>query len=437
VTGGRAAWTVAALALVGVAPPAYAGPRGDLPRPRAVVWEQGRATDRLIVKWRDPTPAVLRGRTFAPLGRLGAKGWHVVRADDALALGDALLDDPRVEQAYLAFLPAPPPFGDTGETDTPDFRALQGWLDPFPGLDALAGWGWPGGDGAGVTVADVEYDWDPLHEDLSGVPDAFAAGLASGYYAFHGTSVLGMLVAGDNGYGVLGAVPAARVLMVSPYTDDGTYSVAVAVAEAAARLAPGDVLLIEQQAYAGGTFGPVSVEPAVWDAIADAVDAGIVVVEPGGNGGLDLDAEAWDGWFDRAENDHGGILVGGGAPPDARVPRGWVRGGSSFGARVDVQGWFSGIVTSSGLDTPGYADLYAPDTHRAYTRSFGGTSGASPMVVAAAVALQGARRAAGLPPLPPESVRGAIVGTGTPQQGDAWIGPQPDVRRLLRTWMSP
>ncbi len=420
---------LALLALVGTA-------GAELPRPLRVRWEPGRATDRLVVKWAGPVPSAVGARPVRPLGRLGALGWHVVWTADAEALGNRLLDDPRVEQAYLAYLPPPPPARDP-DTDTPDFRALQGWLDPFPGLDAVAGWAWPGGDGAGVTVADVEYDWDPLHEDLSGVPDAFAAGLASGDYAFHGTSVLGMLVGGDNGYGVTGAVPGVEVAMVSPYADDGTYSVAIAVAEAAALLAPGDVLLIEQQAYAGGTFGPVSVEPAVWEAIADAVEGGIVVVEPGGNGGLDLDDAAWDGWFDRSSRDHGGILVGGGAPPDARTPRAWTRGGSSYGERVDTQGWFSGIVTTSGLDTPGYADLYAPDTHRAYTRSFGGTSGASPMVVAAAVALQGARRAAGLAPLPPATVRGAIVSTGTPQEGEAWIGPQPDVRRLLRTWMTP
>lgn len=381
-------------------------------------------------------PARLRDRDVRPLGLLQKQGWHVVVANDASALANALLTDPGVRFAYLAPLPAPPPSFVT--SDTPDFRDLQLWLDPFPGLDFAAAAGWPGGRGAGIRVADVEYGWDPFHEDLAAAPEDVIWGANADVYRFHGNSVLGMLVAGDDGLGVLGAVTDAEVDMVSPYAEDGTYSVAAAVAGAAARLAPGDVLLIEQQAYAAGTFGPVSVDPATWDAIAGAVDAGILVIEPGGNGGLDLDDEAWDGWFDRALHDHGGILVGGGAPPDARVPRAWVRGGSSHGSRVDLQGWFGGIVTASASDEDArYADLYAPETTRAYTRSFGGTSGASPMVTAAAVLLQSTRIAQGLAPLDPREVRGALVSTGTPQSGDERIGPQPDVRRLLRTWATP
>jgi hypothetical protein len=349
----------------------------------------------------------------------------------------SLLDgEPRVRQAYLAFEPPPPPATDS-EAATPDFRDLQSWLDPFPGVDLAAAAAWPGGLGAEARIVDVEYGWDPLHEDLEEAPETVSWGLDTRSYAFHGNSVLGMILGGWNQLGVDGALPWVEVRMVSPFLLDGTYSVAAAIAGAAQLLEPGDVLLIEQQAWVDGTFGPVSVEPAVWDAIEDAVARGIVVVEPGGNGGLDLDEPSWGGWFDRSVQDSGSILVGGGAPPGAREPRAWSPRGSSYGTRLDVQGWYGEIVTASGLDEDGYADLWAPDATRAYTKTFGGTSGASPMAASAVAALQGIRRAQGWGVLTPAEARGALVGVGTPQEGERWIGPQPDLRRLLRTWATP
>lgn len=343
---------------------------------------------------------------------------------------------PGVLRADHAPEAAPPPFE---PSVTPDFTDLQVWRAAFPdGLGFDEGVRWPGGDGAGVRLADVEYGWDPAHEDLAAAPGASAWGFDTWQYGFHGTSVLGILIGTDNAFGVTGVVPGVEILGVSPFVDELTYDVAAAIAGAASLLAPGDVLLIEQQAYVAGTYGPVSYDAAAWDAIADAVDAGIVVIEPGGNGGLDLDDPAFEGVFDRLTHDHGGVLVGGGYPSTTRRgdPRGWT-GGSSYGSRLDAQGWYSGIVTTTGDDDEGlWADLYFPDGdgHRAYTRSFGGTSGASPMVAAAAASVQSVRRARGFDVLTPRELRSAMRSAGTPSVGDSAIGAQPDVRRLLRDW---
>ena len=56
----------------------------------------------------------------------------------------------------------------------------------------------------------------------------------------------------------------------------------------------------------------------------------------------------------------------------------WV--GSSFGSRIDVQGWYQDITTISAEQ---YGDLFFPnaDSQQAYTQYFGGTSGASPQIV--------------------------------------------------------
>ena len=288
-----------------------------------------------------------------------------------------------------------------------------------------------------MAVADLEYGWDPTHEDLDHTADAAAWGWSSGYYAYHGNGVLGQLFAGDNGYGVTGMVPAAEPLVISPYDDDRNYDIAAAIDGAAALLDAGDVLLIEQQSWANGNYAPVEVDPAVFDAIALAVAKGIVVVEPTGNGGQNLDHAAWAGWFDREVRDSGAIMVGGGWSPDGGgTPRTW-SGGSCYGERVDVQGWYDSIVTAT---TSQFSpDLYFPggDSAQAYTSEFGGTSGASPMVAAAAAVAQSVAWEVWGRPWDPSDLRAALVSTGTPQpaaDGGHPIGPQPDLRRFLRTW---
>lgn len=466
---------------------ALAGPfRGPLVKPATVEEGPGRDPRVLYVKLREGTTlegwagsggsglsAALAGRAGmfrarrlfadAPAGLAPAgvelAGWIRVEGEGVASLGRALLADRRVETAYLAPLPAPPPGPPWGAGPawgagwsagaapppagaTPDFRPEQTWLDPLPGLGFTEAALHDGAPGELVTVADVEYGWESDHEDFAGVPAAAAWGQDRQLYAFHGTSVLGQLVGVDNGFGVVGAVPEAAVLPLSPYDPDGSYSVAEAVFAAASLLSAGDVLLIEQQAYCpwGSSYCPVEVDDATFDAIAAVVAMGIVVVEPGGNGGEDLDDPVFGGIFDRSLRDSGAILVGGGASPYSGWPeRSWYPNGSSFGARVDVQGWFDSIVTTTNGDYGGaYADLYFPgdDPRRAYTESFGGTSGASPMIAAAAAVVQSAAMARGGAPWDPYEVRAALVATGTPEPADSpfHIGPQPDLRRLLRTW---
>ncbi|MFT4975874.1 MAG: serine protease [Myxococcota bacterium] len=373
--------------------------------------------------------------TFDPEHQLADLSLYVtVRATDAAALGAVLQGHAQIECAYLAFGPVPPP-ADIPPT-TPDFEDLQEYRGPAPaglGFDEAARW--PGGDGSNVAIADIEYGWEPEHEDLEAVADEVAWGWASGLYEFHGTAVLGELVATDDGYGVTGMATGADVFVVSPFSEPDVYSVAAAIDGAASLLDAGDVLLIEQQAYVYGVFAPVSVEPAVFDAIAAATAKGIVVVEPGGNGAQDLDDPLWEGWFDREQRDSGAIMVGGGASPlGGYTARDWYPYGSSYGTRVDVQGWYDSIVTTAG---PSMANLFdAGDGLQGYTDYFGGTSGASPMIAAAAAVANSIAWEVWGQPWDPWDLRAALTSTGTPQddQSGAHIGPQPDLRRLLWAW---
>ncbi len=434
-------------------------------KPAAVVWEEGRDPGVLVVKLAEGSGARREGgRWTAGLPELppgvGARPWFrspppprpgladlglywrleipagADQAGRAARIGTALLQRAQVEGAWFAPLPVAPPADLAPETE--DFRPLQSWMEPLPGFGFTGAARWPGGDGVWVRVADLEYAWTPEHEDLEAAYGAETRGWDSQEYAFHGNSVLGQLIGGVNGYGVDGAVPEAEPVVLFPFTARDTYDVAGAVIGALDVLLAGDVLLIEQQSWMLGNYCPVSADPVVFDAITYAVAAGITVVEPGGNGGQDLDAPGWEGWFDRSLRDSGAILVGGGASPGSGWPvRDWYPYGSSYGSRVDVQGWYDGIVTASGGDYGGaYADLawYNRDDRQAYTQSFGGTSGASPMVTAAAVMMQSVAMAAGQPPWEPVELRAALAAWGTPQGGERvrHIGPQPDMRRMLR-----
>jgi subtilisin family serine protease len=107
---------------------------------------------------------------------------------------------------------------------------------------------------------------------------------------------------------------------------------------------------------------------------------------------------------------------------------------SNHGTRVDVHAWGQNVATS------GYGDLH-PETGIGpanrnwwYTREFGGTSSASPIVTGAAAIIQGIRTAASQPRLTPAELRALLTATGTVQTGqlDRLIGPFPNVREALR-----
>ena len=111
-----------------------------------------------------------------------------------------------------------------------------------------------------------------------------------------------------------------------------------AISAATDILSAGDVLLIEQQGYVDNLFCPVEVEPAVFDAIALAVAKGIIVVEPTGNGSINLDGSDWGDWFNPDVQDSGAMMVGGGASPlSGYEPRTWYPNGSAYGRRVDLK----------------------------------------------------------------------------------------------------
>lgn len=286
---------------------------------------------------------------------------------------------PGVETAYVEGGPVDPP---VTPTDDPRYTS-QGYLQAAPGgIDAAYAWTKSGGDGFGVLLVDLERGWTLNHEDLSDAGITLISGKNQDFFG-HGTSVLGEVRAVDNMRGGVGIAPRAQVRVVSQWRSDGSYNTAAAIASAAAVMSRGDVLLLEAQtAINGKTNMPVEAEQATYDAIRLAVAAGIVVVEAGGNGANDLDAYTdAAGHFilkygHRDFRDSGAIMVGAASSstPHRRLDF------SNYGSRVDCYGW------GENIDTTG--DGWTGNNTTAYTGSFGGTSGASPIVAGAAVLVQ-------------------------------------------------
>jgi hypothetical protein len=84
---------------------------------------------------------------------------------DTLELIHRLHQLPEVQSAH-ALYPGPPPAVNAGDDPRSGY---QGYLNAAPqGINARYAWGFPGGDGAGTNIIDVEQGWNLNHEDLVG-----------------------------------------------------------------------------------------------------------------------------------------------------------------------------------------------------------------------------------------------------------------------------
>ena len=295
---------------------------------------------------------------------------------------------------------------------------------------------WLGGQGENVQIANVEYGYDSYHEDLLSSPSEYTIGWPSYTWVFHGNGVLGIIIGSDNEYGISGMSPNSSIIMASPYAGEDDYNIAQVIDETAQELEPGDVLLIEQQGFENNVFCPVEVDPAIFEAIQLAVAKGIHVVEPAGNGSVDLDAPMWDDWFNPNIQDSGAIMVGAGASPySLDEPRSWGNASSNYGSRIDVQGWVDSTVTVGGTDL---SDLFFPnnDVQQAYTAFFGGTSGASAQIASVVAILNSISIAMHQSPYSPNVFRDMLIDTAlpTPESESKHLGGQPHVGTFLEKY---
>jgi hypothetical protein len=271
----------------------------------------------------------------------------------------------------------------------------QGYLDPSPdGIDAEYAWTFPGGDGAGQRFIDLEQGWTLTHEDITAHGATLLHGTLANSSRGHGTSVLGEIAAVDNSLGCVGIAPhVASVNVVSFFGSTRPDAIVAALAH----LTFGDTLLLEAQVWLNGTslLGPIEAYDAEFEAIRLATALGIIVVEAGGNGTNNgstppLAMDTYTTLSGKAIlnrdpanpdfRDSGAIIVtaASSTAPHTRLPY------APHGKRIDCYAWGQNINTLSS-DSGG--------STTAYTTGFGGTSGASPIITGAALAVQGRAQA--------------------------------------------
>lgn len=343
-----------------------------------------------------------------------------------------------VEIALPMPLPAPLPL-------PPNYQPAQGYLGAATaGVGAVGMWGAPyNSTGAGVKIADIEYSWNPSHQDLPPVTLIGPSPLDPYSDNNHGTSVFGIMASLSNGWGTTGIARNASYYFVAANTSGGGYNVGAAIVRALLVLGPGDIILIEQQFFGPNYTGaPPDVQfgmvPAEWwlptyNAIVTAVGNQVTVVEAAGNGSQNLDSAIYQtgngGHYPfLPQNDSGAIIVGaGGAPSSTSGDRARLSY-SCYGATVDLQGWGESIYTT------GYGYAYSAEgVNLYYMHAFGGTSGASPIVTGACALIQSIYKSANPGQiLSPARVKNNLRATGSPQLNGFYpasqnIGPRPNV----------
>jgi len=374
--------------------------------------------------------------------------WYRAMPNPSISSTQEVITEDLINQVHITdiviLVDAPPPQVRCQLQGTPDFEFNQGYLRPNSadnnGIDAEYSWTFEGGNGEGVTIYDVEFSWNLVHEDLRSSIKMLVNSEDAGVDIFnppdpeHGTVVPGKVIGTSNGFGVKGISYGAKAKVAPEHIVLLGPTRANAMLLATNDGKPGDVILFEMQIGAcGGACGkdqvgcgPAEWEQDVFDATKVAVRNKIVVVAAAGNGNVDLDSSQCNGRIDRTNpaQDSGAIIVGaGGSGVDGCDPAREKLGFSTFGSRVDVHGWGECIWTTGYGD--GHKSAANPlERNTFYTDGFDGTSGASPFVAAAVANIQGiAMKRFGFP-LEPKEVRKHLTDTGLPQLGEGGrIGP--------------
>ena len=300
-------------------------------------------------------------------------------------------------------------------------------IQPSPnGVDAMYVWDVPGGTGDGARLADIESGWCLEHEELIAARIRKLSVFGS-VNVDHGTACVGIVAGSDNGLGTIGIAPGAAVDLVTTDRGNGFGGLAAAIAVAAASLQPGDILLLETATpFTPDLTRPdilVEFDPAVQVAIGLAVLRGITVIEPAGNGGINLDAFPFLA-HTRPDSPtfSGAIVVGAGELTEPALAS-WARTFSTFGSRVDC------FAAGGRIRSP------AASATNAY-QQFGGTSGASAIIAGAAASLQSMTRAATGSTLAPADVRrifrSAQLGVLPDDPLGARIGAMPNLRKVVQ-----
>lgn len=340
---------------------------------------------------------------------------------------------------YLANATIVPPPGDILPV-TPSFVSQQTYLQPNPGLNVEAVWNL-GYSGQNITIHNIEFGFNKNHEEFNDTNCNIATGMtinssASTSFTEHGTATMGVLFGHNGSYGITGIAHGAQQVWLYPEWQQSGYSRTNAITQALNNSSVGDVIVFEMQAYGlNGTvsnprFVPAEYDILVWNLTKALTDSGRIVVAAAGNGYQDLDSSDYQTYM--GYGDSGAIIVGGGTAntTHAIYPPYVVSGvtyTSTYGSRVDVQGWFENVRTTGAIPGSGFT-LIGSDFNQSYM-TFTGTSSATAQLGGAVTVLQSYYKSQTNNTLTSQQMRTILKNTGFPQGGDTSknIGPFPNL----------
>lgn len=353
----------------------------------------------------------------------------------------AFLSSRKVPYSFTENRIIPPP-GDILPV-TPSYVSQQTYLQANPGLNAEAVWNL-GYSGQNVTIHNIEYGFNKNHEEFNDANCNIALGMdvntsASISYTEHGTATMGVLFGNNGSYGITGIAHGAQQVWLYPEWQQSGYSRTNAITQALNNSVIGDVIVFEMQAYGfNGTvsdprFVPAEYDILVWNLTKALTDAGRIVVAAAGNGFQNLNSLDYQNYLNYG--DSGAIIVGAGTANLSHSIYSYVSGGitygSTYGARVDVQGWFLNVRTTGAI--PGYgALLFNNDFNQSYM-SFIGTSAATAQIGGVVSVLQSYYKSQTNNTLTSQQMRTILKSTGVAQGGDLTknIGPIPNMLAAL------
>ncbi len=332
-----------------------------------------------------------------------------------------------------------PPPGDILPV-TSSFISQQTYLQSNPGLNAEAVWDL-GYSGQNITIHNIEYGFNKNHEEFNDTNCNIATGMTinssvSNSFTEHGTATMGVLFGHNGTYGITGIAHGAQQVWLYPEWQQSGYSRTNAITQALNNSSIGDVIVFEMQAYGfNGTvsnprFVPAEYDFLVWNLTKALTDSGRIVVAAAGNGYQNLDSSDYQTYTNYG--DSGAIIVGGGTANTmhAIFPPYVVSGvtySSTYGTRVDVQGWFENVRSTGAIPNSGFT-LIGNDFNQSYM-TFKGTSSATAQLGGVVTVLQSYYKSQTNTTLTSQQMRTILKNTGIPQGGDVskHIGPFPNM----------